>query len=462
MTVASGAMAGAVALVLAVQNFAQYSSLVQIVQSNLPAQSHSAYVPQTRLYGITIDSSRGEAVMAFTPFTSPNVAAAFGAQYGMKMLNALPAFGQFIFALPQIQIGPGPQPHTVTVYFPPYATQSDINAYLASNGLTVQTWLSTDDASGRSVVVGLPQIRPVLINARLGIWRAMVVPNFDQARINAWATANGLKVISYNPPTGEVLIQGPKPKPVCVRTIHKVQPVVKATTITSPTTTKVYIAFKAGTSFNDAQSAIQAAGGQITSYDSGTELAVANVPASNVAQATTSLSGSSLVSCVSESSTACPGITPSSTGGTTNPTPTTGPTTPSTTTATGTGWTTTDVTPAPATGSVPAQLMTNAVDGHVLLRWTAIRDAQSYQVYRSSAMDSPALVATTTTTSLTDVGGSPGTSYSYSVVPVLSTGPDQAHAQTATATWVAATSNPVLVSVTPRSGRLSGSVALEA
>ena len=204
-------MAGSVALVLVVQSVATYTSLVPLVRQALP--SHSAYVPTTRIYGVTINSALGQATMTFTPFTPGRVAAAFGNQYGMQLIANYPAFGQYIFSLPQIRIGPGPQQHTATVYFPPNATQADIDAYIAKNALTVQTWVSTDNSSGRVAVVALPQIQPVLVNAQLGIWRAMLAPNIDRSRIDSWAQTNAVQVISYNPTTGELLIQGPKPKP---------------------------------------------------------------------------------------------------------------------------------------------------------------------------------------------------------------------------------------------------------
>jgi len=156
MLFASGSLAGAVALVLGIQNFTQYSSLVQVVQSNLSTSS-SPYVPQTRLYGIAVDGARGEATMTFTPFTSPNVAAAFGAQYGMKMLSSLPAFGQFDFALPQIQIAAGPQPQTVTVDSPPSPPTGDISAYLSTPEPPVLNLVSTVAPTGRLVVSCLPK-----------------------------------------------------------------------------------------------------------------------------------------------------------------------------------------------------------------------------------------------------------------------------------------------------------------
>src|SRR6202521_2677028 len=223
----------------------------------------------------------------------------------MQLLTEFPASGRYVFSLPQIRIGPEPVQHTATIYFPPYATAGDINTYLTRNGLGVQTWISTDDTAGRTAVVTLPQIKPVLIDAQNGIWQAWVGAGIDRSRIDAWAATNGLQIISYDSRTGELLIQGPKPKPGLIRTvISKRAPVVTTTTNTTPQTSKLYIAFKPGTTFSDAQAAIQAAGGQVTSFDSNTELAIATVPVGHESQATTSLNASPQVSCIGASSIA--------------------------------------------------------------------------------------------------------------------------------------------------------------
>src|SRR5258708_6004844 len=463
-------MAASVALVLVVQSVATYTSLVPIVRSIVPAAAPSTATRAPLVTGVAIDNQNGFAALTMTPFTSANAASALGATYGMRLLTDFPAFGQYIFSLPQIRIGPGPEQHTATIYFPPYATAGAISAFLSRNGLGVQTWVSSEDAAGRTAVVTLPQIKPVLIDAQNGVWRAMVGAGIDRSRIDAWAATNGLQVISYNPNTGELLIQGPKPKPVLVRTVIRtpVAPVVTTTTNT-PQTSKLYIAFKPGTTFNDAQQAIQSAGGQVTSFDSSTELGVANVPVGHESQFTTSVNASTHVSCVSASSTACPSaVTPSSSSTTPATTPpacdpsaTTCPaaTVPDTT-ASGTAWTTT-VTPAPATTTAPPpQLLINATDGHVALSWSAVDGATSYQVFRSTGTDTPTLVATTTATTINDVGGAAGTVYTYSIVPVLASGPATAQAQTANATSAATTSTPLLLRVQPASGSLSGSVAL--
>ena len=115
-------MAGSVALVLVVQSVATYTSLVPIVQSIVPAAAPSTATRAPVVVGVSIDNQNGFATLNMTPFTSANAASALGATYGMQLLTEFPAFGQYIFSLPQIRIGPGPQQHTATIWFPPYAT----------------------------------------------------------------------------------------------------------------------------------------------------------------------------------------------------------------------------------------------------------------------------------------------------------------------------------------------------
>ena len=466
----TGALAGSVSLVLVVQSVATYTSLVPIAHTHAgPAAGTTSRTPVVT--GVSVDTVRGWATLTMSPFTTESAASALGATYGMNLLADFPAFGRYIFSLPQIRVGPGPELHTATIYFPPYATQADINAFLTHNGLTVNTWVSTDDTTGRTAVVALPQIKPQLIDPANGVWQAFVAANLDRSRLDSWASANGVQIISYDPNTGQVLIQGPKPQPVYTRVVRKVTPVVTTNTPPAPQTSKLYIAFKPGTTFSQAQDAIQQAGGQLTNFDSTTELAVATVPVGKESAATTALNGSAQVSCVGASSTTCPAATPApapSTSTTTTQTscdPTTTscpvPPAPADTTATGTGWTTT-VTPAPSTTTTaaPLQLQATPTDGHVSLSWTAVSGATSYEVNRASGSAAAMLVATTTATSLTDVGGTPGTTYAYTIVPVLVSGPDSTQTQTANVTWAAATSSPVLIQAQPASGMLSGSVAL--
>ena len=311
----TGALAASAVVTVVVQSVSPYGSIGQPTPSST-ASVPAKYVPHTSIYGISTDPVLGRAVITLTPFTSSDVARALGRQYGMDLLDSEPAFGRFTFTLPQIRIGPGPVAHTATVYFPPNATSTDLSAYLNANGLQVVQWLSTSDQDGRVVVVTLPQIKPVLVDSQHGIWKAVIATGIDRARVDEWSKANGLQVIGYDSKTGVILIQGPKPRPV-YQVVRK--PIIKTTTST-PATTKVYIAFQPGTTFNQAQTAIQNAGGQLTSYNSATELAVANVATTHVSQTMTALRAAPQVSCVSGSSTACASTVPSSTSGSTTTT----------------------------------------------------------------------------------------------------------------------------------------------
>src|SRR5229473_1710115 len=437
MLLGTGAMAASVAVVLVVQSVASYTTT-----SPLPvATATTAAAPSDNtsrspvVTDVSVDTQRNVATLTIAPFTSENTASALGAKYGMDLLAEFPAFGRYVFSLPQIRIGPGPELHTATIYFPPYATTADINAFMTRNGLGVSTWVSTEDATGRTAVVTLPQIQPHLIDEQRGIWQASVPVGLDRSRLDGWASANGVQIIGYDPNSGEVQIQGPKPQPVYTRVVHTVAPVVTTTTPPAQQTSKLYIAFKPGTTFSQARQAIEQAGGQVTSFDSGTGLAAATVPVGKESQATTALTASPQVSCVGATSTACPAATPNPTT-TPSPAPNTS-TTPDTTTppadttATGNGWTTTTTptatTPAPTTPSAPLVLQATPTDGHVSLSWSV-------------------------------VSGATGTSYGYSIVPVLSAGPDPTQAQSASATWTAASSSRVVLKTDPASSTLSGSV----
>src|SRR5713101_7768585 len=173
MLLGTGAMAASVAVVLVVQSVASYTTTSQIpvataTTAAAPADNTSRSPVVT---DVSVDTQRNVATLTIAPFTSENTASALGAKYGMDLLAEFPAFGRYVFSLPQIRIGPGPALHTATIYFPPYATGGDINEFLARNGLQVQTWLSTDDAAGRTAIVALPQIKPELIDERNGVWR---------------------------------------------------------------------------------------------------------------------------------------------------------------------------------------------------------------------------------------------------------------------------------------------------
>src|SRR5713226_6560903 len=308
MLLGTGAMAASVAVVLVVQSVASYTttSPIPVATATTAAAPSDNTSRSPVVTDVSVDTQRNVATLTIAPFTSENTASALGAKYGMDLLAEFPAFGRYVFSLPQIRIGPGPELHTATIYFPPYATTADINAFMTRNGLGVSTWVSTEDATGRTAVVTLPQIQPHLIDEQRGIWQASVPVGLDRSRLDGWASVNGVQIIAYDPNTGQVQIQGPKPQPVYTRVVRTIPPVVTTTTTPAPQTSKLYIAFKPGTTFSQAQDAVQQAGGQVTSFDSSTELAVATVPVGKESQVTTALTASPQVSCVGATSTACP------------------------------------------------------------------------------------------------------------------------------------------------------------
>src|SRR5260370_19487492 len=174
-------MAGSVAVVLVVQSVATYTTAAPLpvaTATTAPAARDNA--PRSPVVtAVSVDAQRNEATLTIAPFTSENTASALGAKYGMQLLAEFPVFGRYVFSLPQIRIGPGPELHTATIYFPPYATTADINAFMTRNGLGVSTWVSIDDATGRTAVVTLPQIHPPLIHEQRGIGQARVPAALD-------------------------------------------------------------------------------------------------------------------------------------------------------------------------------------------------------------------------------------------------------------------------------------------
>src|SRR5712664_1234140 len=140
MLLGTGATAGSVALVLVVQSFATYSTTPPVpvaIATSAPASDATSRTPVVS--AVAVDTQHGWATLTMAPFTSENSASALGSKYGMQLLTDFPAFGRYVFSLPQIRIGPGPELHTATIYFPPYATTADINAFLTRNGLQVTT-----------------------------------------------------------------------------------------------------------------------------------------------------------------------------------------------------------------------------------------------------------------------------------------------------------------------------------
>src|SRR4029077_2862208 len=68
-------------------------------------------------------------------------------QLGTSVIASYPAFGQYVLAIPRIQIMMD-SPDSGTVYFPILATPADINTYLGDNQLIVTRWLHSLDYNG--------------------------------------------------------------------------------------------------------------------------------------------------------------------------------------------------------------------------------------------------------------------------------------------------------------------------
>src|ERR1041384_4167987 len=195
---------------------------------------------------------------------------------------------------------------------------------------------------------------------------------------------------------------------------------------------------------------------------------IATAPTSGTTTGTTDTSGQSGTS--GSGSTTTGGTTDTSNTSSGSGTSTTATTTtgdPSTTgqgstdgtgTTTDTG-TTTPPPPDPIVAPAPDPV---ATDGHVTVSWPAVQDAPGYRVYRTSPEGTPVLVTTTTATHIVDVGGTPGTSYTYGVVPVLSSSAPVQQTQSITVTWMPATTTPVVLDMEPAGGSLSGTVVLTA
>jgi len=250
-------------------------------------------------------------VVRMPNFTSPGVAQNLGATYGMQLVSAFPAFGRYVFNLPSIQVDPGVSSDTAIVTFPPRATPAEINAYIAANNLTIKSWylqrnLDGDPNPGRVALVALPQIRPQLIDAERGLWRAKLPANLDAAALRSWATSSGIQIVGYDQSTGALTIQGPAmPAPV-VRTVpvQVVHRVTTPTTPAAPTTSNLYVAFSPDTTVDQARTLIEQVGGQMASFDTATQVAKLSVAADHTTVVPTLLSAMPQVRCVNATAAA--------------------------------------------------------------------------------------------------------------------------------------------------------------
>ncbi|HEY8810987.1 MAG TPA: hypothetical protein VIO86_00690, partial [Candidatus Dormibacteraeota bacterium] len=160
----------------------------------------------------------GEIVLRFAPFTPASAAEHWAAPYGLELIAANPALGRYVFAVPQIHID-AISPDTAVVTFPSTSTAADVATYLTDNHLTVVRWVPASALRvlpgeqlprSHTAIVQLPQVKLQLADAANGIWSAILPAHLDATRLNDWANANGLQVISYDPQTGalRVLVPG--------------------------------------------------------------------------------------------------------------------------------------------------------------------------------------------------------------------------------------------------------------
>ncbi len=89
-----------------------------------------------------------QVMLGMNNFTSPDAADRLGAIYGMQLAGAYPAFGRYLFNLPQIRVDSGTAPDTALVTFPPRTTPAQVTSYLASNQLRVTRWYRSRDVLG--------------------------------------------------------------------------------------------------------------------------------------------------------------------------------------------------------------------------------------------------------------------------------------------------------------------------
>ena len=110
--------------------------------------------------------------------------------------------------------------------------------------------------------------------------------------------------------------------------------------------------------------------------------------------------------------------------------------------------------------AIPRRLTATAGDARVILSWQAVEDATSYQLYRASGGNSPALITTTpatiTETRYEDIGLTNGTEYTYTVQAVSS---NKRSADSTSASATPADHGFSIASATPLSvdgGRIGG------
>ncbi len=366
----------------------------------------TAAAPATQSASITAGTQPGTVIVSFPPGTAEATVLAAVSTLGLSVVSGDVQSGRWVMALPSADVIPGPD-RTVIVYFPSIASSADVANYFARNHLKLLRWRRDPDGM-RFAIARLPDLTPKLLDAQRGYF-SLLLPITDQQSLSSWAAASGVRIIKYDSNTGNAIVQPLNWHPA-VRHLRTTT-LIRSLQL-KPITTKP---------------------------------AVQNHTTTTTTKTT---NGTTTTTTSTATTTTQP---PSST-----PTTTTG-----SGTSSGTSSGSPAGTPAPGTTSPPpAPLTAIAADGHVVLSWTAVASATSYQIFRGPVGGPMALIATTTDDTFVDVGGGAGSSYSYRVVPMVQT---TAGAPTSLAivVWLQVSSQPTITSVGPSGSTLSGVVQLQ-
>jgi len=181
------------------------------IAPNLPAATNP-------LLGVIGSNSAGQLILRFVPMTKPAEAQRRLARLGMHLVNSSPALGQYVFDPPQVAVAPYGQGQAL-LEFPAASTAADVAKYMSDNHLVMVRWLrnssavSGDELTGRLAIVTLPKIALTPLDAAAGTLQGVIPQHLDQNQVTTWAQGSGLQLLTYDPNTGAVTLQGPKPAP---------------------------------------------------------------------------------------------------------------------------------------------------------------------------------------------------------------------------------------------------------
>src|SRR6266508_3660816 len=439
-----------------------------------PSTSHNLVLPrQAGVLSATQGPGKDQIILRMSsPFVNEQVQG-IADRFGLDLVTSYPAFGTYVLNLPQITVDVKSN-QAATVYFPKIATWQQIKSYIVDNGLTLIPSRYRPDDGGWFINVRLPQIQAQPIDKYAGLWRVTLPGHPSLERVTQWATSKGFAVVRFDSQTGTAVLRGhPVPRPRTIDT-NQILSLLR-NLIHAQTTPHLFaptgLAVTPGTAHLTWRAAAGASAYAIwrSTAANGPWVLVGRVSAAVTPKAftdTTAPTGllyyrvTSLRRCTGTPTLDCDNQSPL----VLDPRYST-PLAITTIPAIGSGSTsstdTTTTTPPAEVVTAPAPEVA-PVDGHVIVSWPAVAGATSYRVYRTAAGAEPVLVATTTSTHITDVGGTVGAVYSYGVLPVLPPPTTVTQTQSLTLTWAPATSTPIVLDMTPTTSTLSGSVVLSA